>query len=238
MRRLLALSTVAVLLATPSTARASCIFSTFGGSSSCSSGSTSNSTTNQSLSTSTEGWGVAGVVVGGLAVAGTIFAIIWASTRPGMGEPPQPRSTTRAPEIAPIQPQPMQPSTPPSGPPPPPPPPQSMMTPQQWQLLQLRSHDWVKPHARQLRADLAAGAGPTIDDLAAMAGIRRQHLAHFGRLLRAQRTELLVHLEQDTLSPDATARMFLAIGRIGWSDPLIASEAGRALAARSAPRSP
>jgi hypothetical protein len=102
-----------------------------------------------------------------------------------------------------------------------------------WQLLELRSYDWVKPHARQLRADLAAGAGPTIDDLAAMAGIRQVHLGRFGRVLRAQRAELLAYLEGETLTPELSARLMLAVGRIGWSDPVIAAEAGRALASRS-----
>lgn len=209
---------------------------------------TSNASTNASTqatsSSSTEGCGIAAMVMGGLAVAGAVFAIVWAATQPGrLGEPLQPVSMTRDPSLPPpppapppeplAPPAPVDPALPPPPPPPPPaPPPAGALSPEALLLLKLRGWDYVRPNARQLRADLAAGAGPTIDDLAAMAGVRAQHLGRFGRLLRAHRAELAAHLNPGQLSPDSSVALLLAIGRIGWADPVIAEDAGRALAAR------
>lgn len=207
-------------------------------------GSTSNSSSGWTSSTSTEGCGIAAMVMGGIAVAGAVFAIVWAATQPSrLGEPTQPVSMTRDPALPPPPPvpppEPAAPASPaPELPPPPPPPsaspPQGALTPDALLLLKLRGWDYVRPNARQLRADLAAGAGPTIDDLAAMAGIKAQHLERFGRLLRTHRAELAAHLAPMQLSPDSSAALLLAIGRIGWADPVIALDAGRALAARPA----
>lgn len=78
---------------------------------------------------------------------------------------------------------------------------------------------YLRSRTYQLREDLALGAGPTIEELAAMARIRREHLPIFGRLLRAHRQELLAMAEVRALTPWRAVEWMRRVGEIASTDP-------------------
>jgi hypothetical protein len=83
----------------------------------------------------------------------------------------------------------------------------------------------------QLQEDLALGAGRSIDDLAALARIRAEHLGRFAKLLRAHRAELLELADARALTPDRAVRALRRIGELAVEDPALANDAQLALAA-------
>lgn len=77
---------------------------------------------------------------------------------------------------------------------------------------------YLRSREHQLREDLALGAGPTVEELAAMARIRREHLGAFGRLLRAHRQELLALAEVRILTPERALAWLRRVGEIARTD--------------------
>lgn len=78
---------------------------------------------------------------------------------------------------------------------------------------------YLRSRTHQLREDLALGAGPTVDDLAAAANIRRENLGTFGRLLRANRGELLALADTRTLTPERALVWLERVGELARTDP-------------------
>jgi hypothetical protein len=78
---------------------------------------------------------------------------------------------------------------------------------------------YLNARTYQLREDLALGAGPTVEDLAALAHIRREHLGIFGRLLRAHRKELLELADTRALTPERALQWLQRVGEIALTDP-------------------
>jgi hypothetical protein len=78
---------------------------------------------------------------------------------------------------------------------------------------------YLRGHAHQLREDLALGAGPALEDLAAMAHIRREHLGVFGQILRAHRHELLAILGTPHLTPELAQAWLRRVGELARTDP-------------------
>jgi hypothetical protein len=77
---------------------------------------------------------------------------------------------------------------------------------------------YLRSRAHQLREDLALGAGPTVEELAALARIRREHLGAFGRLLRTHRQELLALADVRTLTPERALAWLRRVGEIARTD--------------------
>ncbi|WP_241757908.1 hypothetical protein [Myxococcus landrumensis] len=78
---------------------------------------------------------------------------------------------------------------------------------------------YLRSRTHQLREDLALGAGPTVEDLAAAANIRRENLGTFGRLLRANRGELLAMADTRTLTPERALAWLERVGELARTDP-------------------
>ena len=77
---------------------------------------------------------------------------------------------------------------------------------------------YLRSRAHQLREDLALGAGPTIEELAGLAHIRRENVGAFGRLLRAHRQELLALANVRTLTPERAVAWVRRVGEIARTD--------------------
>ncbi|MFO0595547.1 MAG: hypothetical protein U0228_09590 [Myxococcaceae bacterium] len=97
-------------------------------------------------------------------------------------------------------------------------------------MIQARS--WLLANELQLQQDLALGAGPTLDDLAGLAGIAPPHRAHFARLLRAERAKFRVGPE---VTPELAAAVFSRIGDVVMTDPVLRAD-GLALLSLSGSR--
>ena len=78
---------------------------------------------------------------------------------------------------------------------------------------------YLRARTHQLREDLALGAGPTVEDLAAAARIRREHLGVFGRMLRTHRHELLAMANASTLTPARALAWLERVGELARADP-------------------
>ncbi|WAM25936.1 hypothetical protein [Myxococcus sp. NMCA1] len=90
---------------------------------------------------------------------------------------------------------------------------------------------YLRARTHQLREDLALGAGPTVEDLAAAARIRREHLGLFGRVLRANRKELLEMAEASTLTPDRALAWLERVGELARAEPQLEEDRRAFLAA-------
>jgi len=90
---------------------------------------------------------------------------------------------------------------------------------------------YLRARTHQLREDLALGAGPTVEDLAAAARIRREHLGAFGRVLRANRKELLALAESSTLTPERALAWLERVGELARADPRLDEDRRAFLAA-------
>ncbi|WP_240360152.1 hypothetical protein [Pyxidicoccus caerfyrddinensis] len=78
---------------------------------------------------------------------------------------------------------------------------------------------YLRSRTHQLREDLALGAGPTVEDLAAAAHIRRENLGTFGRVLRAHRQELLAMADARSLTPARALAWMERVGELASADP-------------------
>ncbi|WNG55023.1 hypothetical protein F0U59_09730 [Archangium gephyra] len=77
---------------------------------------------------------------------------------------------------------------------------------------------YLRARTHQLREDLALGAGPSIEDLAAMARIRRENLRIFGRVLREHRRELLALAESSALTPEHALEWLARVGQLARTE--------------------
>ena len=78
---------------------------------------------------------------------------------------------------------------------------------------------YLRARTHQLREDLALGAGPTVEDLAQAARIRRENLEVFGRLLRAHRQELLSMADAKRLTPERARAWLERVGALARTEP-------------------
>lgn len=83
---------------------------------------------------------------------------------------------------------------------------------------------YLRARSHQLREDLALGAGPTLEDLAAAARIRRENLGTFGRLLRAHREELLTLADTRALTPERAVEWLRRVGQLALTDARLAED--------------
>ncbi|MDP3154262.1 MAG: DUF3015 family protein [Archangium sp.] len=91
------------------------------------------------------------------------------------------------------------------------------------------ARSWLMANELQLKQDLAIGAGPTIEDLAGIAGITPSRRAHFGRVLQRNRERLLTPHE---VTPQQAAQVMSRVGDLVMADPLLRIDGEAALAAR------
>ncbi|WPB75416.1 hypothetical protein KYC5002_41290 [Archangium violaceum] len=77
---------------------------------------------------------------------------------------------------------------------------------------------YLRARTHQLREDLALGAGPSIEDLAAMARIRRENLRIFGRVLHEHRRELLALAESSSLTPEHALGWLARVGQLARTE--------------------
>ena len=78
---------------------------------------------------------------------------------------------------------------------------------------------YLRGRTHQLREDLSLGAGPSIEDLAALAHIRRENLRLFGWVLRAHRVELLALADNATLTPERAMAWLARVGELATTQP-------------------
>ncbi len=98
------------------------------------------------------------------------------------------------------------------------------------------AHAYLRANARQLREDLAVGAGPVIEDLAHAARIRPENLDRFGTLLRMHRAELLALADPARHDDGRAAAALRRIGELARTDEALAADGARMAAeALSAP---
>ena len=204
----------------------------------------SSADSSQATSSGTSGTPSSTIVVGSallLGVAGGIISTVYSANqrRAAQLEGEQLRQLQRGPvpqpmpykvEPIPLQPgipgQP-QPQPPPSPPPPPPPEFEPTPYPSSVQLepsldAMMLARDWLVANELQLKQDLALGAGPTIDDLAGIAGITPSRRAHFGRVLQRNRALLLAPHE---VTPREAAVVMSHLGDLVMADPLLRLDA-------------
>ena len=93
---------------------------------------------------------------------------------------------------------------------------------------------YLRSRTHQLREDLALGAGPSIDDLAQLAHIRRENLRLFGQVLRAHREELLALARPATLTPERALAWLERVGALAGTEPRL-REDGRAFLTAQGP---
>lgn len=80
---------------------------------------------------------------------------------------------------------------------------------------------YFRANSAQLRQDLALGAGPTVDDLAAAAEIPAVHRQHFARLLQRHRVELLAFGRLEELDAAGALALLARIGELVKADSVL-----------------
>lgn len=168
-----------------------------------------------------------------LGVAGGIFTTVYTVHRrrearlqreqlKALQQPqPMPYKVEPIPLTAPPPPPPMPPAEPPK-------PPRSGLTDEPPTLdAMVMARAWLLANELQLREDLALGAGPTIDDLAGIAGIAPEHRGHFGQVLQRNRQRLLITPE---VTPEQAAEVMSRVGDLVMADPILRVDGGAALA--------
>ncbi|MDP1829012.1 MAG: hypothetical protein Q8L48_37465 [Archangium sp.] len=88
---------------------------------------------------------------------------------------------------------------------------------------------WLLANELQLKQDLALGAGPSIDELAGIARISPEHVAHFGRVLQRHRAQLATPRE---MTPERAATIMSKVGELVMADQLLREDGLAVLAAR------
>ena len=90
------------------------------------------------------------------------------------------------------------------------------------------ARSWLVANELQMKQDLALGWGPTLEDLAGLAGIAPAHRERFGKVLQKHRRELAVGVD---VSPDEAAAVMSRVGDLVMTDPVLRADAVVALAA-------
>lgn len=200
----------------------------------------SNSTTavtsrNSSESSNVSNSGVVSWIVAGSAglllttaggIASTIFAVDDARKARLRAETLRQAPASPA---TPPPPPPAQEGAPPTPSAPPPPPPSTSAPPRAGPSFaaMLEARAWLLANRLQLMQDLALGAGPAIDELAALAGIAPARRAHFGRALQRLRSRLVVAPD---VTPVAASQVMSEVGELILTDPLLRPDAELRLA--------
>jgi glutathione S-transferase len=89
---------------------------------------------------------------------------------------------------------------------------------------------WLNANLKQLKQDLALGAGPTVRDLASAAQIRTDHLGRFGRMLQTHRAELLEPTASGRVSLEQAAQVMGRIGELTLADDVLKEDAAEFIA--------
>lgn len=85
---------------------------------------------------------------------------------------------------------------------------------------------WLNANLKQLKQDLALGAGPTVRDLASAAEIRAEHLARFGKLLQTHRAEILGPATEGTrVTLEQATQALMKIGELTRADDVLQEDA-------------
>jgi hypothetical protein len=84
---------------------------------------------------------------------------------------------------------------------------------------------WLNANLKQLKQDLALGAGPTVKDLASAAEIHVEHLSRFGQMLQAHRAELLAPTGSGHVSLQQAAQVMGRIGELTLADEVLKEDA-------------
>lgn len=92
----------------------------------------------------------------------------------------------------------------------------------------IHARAWLVANQLQLEQDLALGAGPTLDDLAGLAGIAPARRARFQRLLQRHRAELRAVPD---VGLEAAAALMGRVGELVLADPLLRPDGLAVLAA-------
>lgn len=89
---------------------------------------------------------------------------------------------------------------------------------------------FLRANEDQLRQDLALGAGPALEDLAAAAEIRRAHAPRFYALLHQNRAELLELAEPSKLDEQRALLFLSAVGEYAQRDEVLKEDVAGFLA--------
>ncbi len=85
---------------------------------------------------------------------------------------------------------------------------------------------WLNANLKQLKQDLALGAGPTVRDLASAAEIRPEHLGRFGKLLQTHRAEVLAPATAGArVSLEQATQVLMKIGELTRNDEVLQEDA-------------
>ncbi len=96
------------------------------------------------------------------------------------------------------------------------------------------SHEYLRMRLPQFHQDVAQGTGRTVEELAEVVKLRREHVPLFGALLRAHHRELLALADPRTLTPARALKLMQRVGGLVLEDPLLRQDFTAALTARRA----
>ncbi len=80
---------------------------------------------------------------------------------------------------------------------------------------------YLRSNSDQLKQDLALGAGPTLDDLAGAAQIRRDHRGLFARVMQRNRRELLSLSDRGALTAERALQFLERVGTLVRADDVL-----------------
>jgi hypothetical protein len=83
---------------------------------------------------------------------------------------------------------------------------------------------YLRQNHNELEQDLATGAGPLVNDLAATLELPADHVPALGALLRAHRGELREKAALKTLNPDRAVDFFRTIVELAKADPKLSGD--------------
>lgn len=100
------------------------------------------------------------------------------------------------------------------------------------------SHEYLRLRLPQFRQDVAQGMGRTVEELAAVVNLRREHVPLFGALLQSHHRELLALADASTLTPARALKLMQRVGGLVLQDPLLRQDFTAALMAHRAAGGP
>lgn len=96
------------------------------------------------------------------------------------------------------------------------------------------SHEYLRLRLGQFHEDVARGTGPTVEALASVVMVRREHVPLFGMLLKSHRDELRALADASTLTPARSLRLMQRVGSLVREDPLLRGDLEAALTVHTA----